>query len=85
MELIHFQVFSCESHNLKQIEAWSSCVESASFSAFEHSFASNSQSGGLDEGWCLQKTLHVAPQLFLLLCSLEPLLSSCFSEEGEEP
>ena len=37
-------------------------------------------SGVLEGGCGLQKVLHVVPQLFLHLCTMGPLLRSCFSE-----
>ena len=55
-----------------------------SYSAFERGYASNGQSGGLDEGCDLQiVVLRVAPQLFLQGCSVGPLLCPCFLKRGQ--
>ena len=59
----------------------------SSSSTFEYRVVSNGLFDDLDKVVvvvCLQTVLRVAVQLFLQLCSISPLLPSCFSEEGAE-
>ena len=59
------------------MKLWS-VLKELSPSSFECGSASSGQSGGLDEGCCLQKVLRVAPPLFLQRCSMGLLLPSSF-------